>query len=85
MGFPLYVRTHINQILCWAEMSDIPIEGARVREYSLWYEMAPKGIKTYNPAFDVTDAKYITAIITEKGIIYPPFEENLKELKDRLK
>lgn len=41
---------------------------------------APEGVKAYNPAFDVTEARYITAIITEKGIVYPPFEENLKKL-----
>jgi methylthioribose-1-phosphate isomerase len=41
---------------------------------------APEGVKAYNPAFDVTDAKFITAIITEKGIVYPPFQENLKKL-----
>lgn len=39
-----------------------------------------KGVKAYNPAFDVTDAKYITAIITEKGIVRPPYKENLKKL-----
>jgi len=41
---------------------------------------APENVKAYNPAFDVTDAKYITAIITEKGVIRPPFEVNLKKL-----
>jgi len=41
---------------------------------------APESVKAYNPAFDVTDAKYITAIITEKGITYPPYKENLKKL-----
>lgn len=41
---------------------------------------APEGVKAYNPAFDVTDAQYITAIITEKGIVYPPYEENIKKL-----
>lgn len=50
----------------------------------LWYEkrMAPKGIKAYNPAFDVTDHELITAIITEKGVIYPPFDVNLKKMMD---
>ncbi|MBP7089126.1 MAG: S-methyl-5-thioribose-1-phosphate isomerase, partial [Candidatus Omnitrophica bacterium] len=35
----------------------------------------------YNPAFDVTEAKYITAVVTEKGIAYPPYSESLKQLK----
>jgi methylthioribose-1-phosphate isomerase len=40
----------------------------------------PTGVKAYNPAFDVTEAEYITAIITEKGIIRPPYRENLRKL-----
>ena len=50
--------------------------------YKMWYRepMAPEGIKTYNPAFDVTDHRYITAVITEKGVIRPPFSENLRKL-----
>ena len=48
----------------------------------MWYEtpMAPDGIKTYNTAFDVTDHRYITAVVTEKGVVYPPFDVNLKKL-----
>ena len=38
------------------------------------------GVKTYNQAFDVTDNALITAIVTEKGIVYPPFVDNLKKL-----
>lgn len=41
---------------------------------------APQGIKAYNPAFDVTEAKYITAIITEKAVVRPPYQENIKAL-----
>ncbi|MDD6210681.1 MAG: S-methyl-5-thioribose-1-phosphate isomerase [Bacteroidales bacterium] len=48
----------------------------------MWYNerMAPPHIKVYNPAFDVTDFSLITAFITEKGIVYPPFKENFKKL-----
>ena len=42
--------------------------------------MALKEVKCYNPAFDVTDHELLTAIVTEKGIIYPPFDVNLKKL-----
>ena len=42
---------------------------------------APEKVKVYNPAFDVTPAKYISAIITEKGIIRPPYTSKLKHLK----
>ena len=41
---------------------------------------ALKETKCLNPAFDVTDNKLITAIITDKGIVYPPFGENLKKI-----
>jgi methylthioribose-1-phosphate isomerase len=62
---------------------DIHIELRKGEEiYKLWYEkaMAPEGIKTYNPAFDVTPAKYITAVVTEKGILYPPYDESIRRL-----
>lgn len=48
----------------------------------MWYEerMAPKGVKVYNPAFDVTDNELITAIITEYGIAKAPFETAFQEI-----
>ncbi len=47
-----------------------------------WYEkpMAPKDVKCYNPSFDVTDHELIAGIITEKGILRPPYTESLKSL-----
>ena len=42
--------------------------------------MAPEGVKCFNPAFDVTDHELIAGIITEKGIVRPPFKENLAAL-----
>ncbi len=46
----------------------------------MWYKerMAPKGIKTYDPSFDVTDNDLITGIVTEYGIAYPPYTESLR-------
>lgn len=46
---------------------------------TMWYKerMAPENVKVYNPAFDVTDADLITAIVTENGVLYPPFSETL--------
>lgn len=51
---------------------------------TMWYKkpMAPKGVKCYNPSFDVTDHSLLSGIVTEKGIIYPPFDVNLKKLFD---
>jgi methylthioribose-1-phosphate isomerase len=43
-------------------------------------QIAPEGAPATNPAFDVTPAAYITAIITERGVVYPPFAENLVQL-----
>ena len=66
---------------------EIPIELRAGEEvHRLWFErdMAPSGIKTYNPAFDVTDARYITAVVTERGITYPPYEESLPALLGEL-
>ena len=65
---------------------DIPIELREGDEiYKMWYEkpMAPNGVKTFNPSFDVTDHKYITAIITEKGVVKPPFDVNLKLIMEK--
>ncbi len=42
--------------------------------------IAPEGVKVGNPAFDVTPAKYVTGIITENGIAYPPFDVSLRRL-----
>lgn len=49
---------------------------------TMWYQkrMAPESVKCYNPSFDITDHSLLTGIITEKGIVYPPFEENLRRL-----
>ena len=49
---------------------------------NMWYKepMALEEVKCYNPAFDVTDHDLLTAIVTDRGIVYPPFKENLKKL-----
>jgi methylthioribose-1-phosphate isomerase len=47
------------------------------------YQLTPDDVPVGNPAFDVTPARYITAIITERGVVYPPFEENLAKLMEK--
>ncbi|QHJ69831.1 S-methyl-5-thioribose-1-phosphate isomerase [Planococcus halotolerans] len=61
---------------------NIPIEERSAKEITHIADqpIAPNGTKVYNPAFDVTPAQYITAIITEKGIIHPNYERNIPEL-----
>ena len=63
--------------------ADIPIELRDPDEIrTKWYQipMAPEGVSCYNPSFDVTDHSLLAGIVAEKGIVYPPFEENLKRL-----
>ncbi|KMY52965.1 methylthioribose-1-phosphate isomerase [Bacillus sp. FJAT-27231] len=83
-GIPFYVCAPLSTIdLECASGDDIPIELRKSEEVSTqWYEksMAPANVKVYNPAFDVTDHELITAIVTEKGIAYAPFEKSLAEL-----
>jgi methylthioribose-1-phosphate isomerase len=43
--------------------------------------IAPEGVAVFNPAFDVTPFRYITAIVTEEGICYPPYKDSLLEAK----
>ncbi|HWJ03328.1 MAG TPA: S-methyl-5-thioribose-1-phosphate isomerase, partial [Verrucomicrobiae bacterium] len=64
---------------------EIPIEErnkAEVREV-FGQRVAPEGVEVFNPAFDVTPGKYISGIITEKGIITPPFSVNLLKVMVR--
>lgn len=83
-GIPFYMFVPTSTIdLDTATGDDIVIEQRNGEEiYKMWYEkpMAPEGVKTYNPAFDVTDHKYITAVVTEKGVVYPPYDVNLRKL-----
>ncbi len=80
-GIPFYVLGPSSTIDLSAKTGeDIKIELRDPDEIrSLWYAepMAPEGVKCYNPAFDVTDHSLITGIITEKGIITPPYTHNL--------
>lgn len=62
---------------------DIEIEerdGEEIKQMYFDKPTALKETKCFNPAFDVTDNSLITAIITDKGIVYPPFDVNLKEI-----
>jgi len=83
-GVPFYALAPSSTIdLACKKGSDIPIEQRSPDEVTeMWYEnrMAPEGVGVYNPAFDVTEASNVTAIVTERGVIYPPFEVNLKKL-----
>ncbi len=61
---------------------DIPIEERQADEVTTFRgaQAAPKGMKVYNPAFDVTPARLITAMITERGVLTPPFPAAIARL-----
>ena len=68
--------------LSLADGSGIPIEERDRDEVRTLYgtRTAPESVEVCNPAFDVTPHSLVTGIITEKGVIYPPFQENLQKL-----
>ena len=80
---PFYVAAPTSSIdMSLSNGSQIPIEERDSREITHGFgkQTAPDGISVYNPAFDVTPHEYVTALITEKGIIYPPFDQNLRKI-----
>jgi methylthioribose-1-phosphate isomerase len=79
-GIPFYVAAPSSTFdLSLRTGAEIPIEQRSPDEVTegLGKRTAPKKVKVYNPAFDVTPARLIKALITEKGIIYPPFRRNI--------
>ncbi|RAL21104.1 S-methyl-5-thioribose-1-phosphate isomerase [Thermoflavimicrobium daqui] len=81
-GIPVYVAAPTSSIdLNTATGDEIPIEERAPEEITAGFgkQTAPTEIKVFNPAFDVTPAKYITAIVTENGVIRAPFANGLKE------
>lgn len=83
-NIPFYVAAPVSTIDFEMETGDsIPIEERKAEEVThiKGIRIAPEGIEVRNPAFDVTPNRYISAIITEKGIVYPPFKENIMNLK----
>lgn len=81
---PFYVVCPISSIdLQILSGNMIPIEERDSQEVTHFAgkRVAPNGVKVYNPAFDITPAHYITAIITERQIFRPPYKETLGELK----
>lgn len=85
-GIPFYVAAPWATLdLATAHGDLIPIEQRDAREvtHSNGKQMTPDGVGIENPAFDVTPAKYITAIITERGILRAPYEQSIAEMAKR--
>jgi methylthioribose-1-phosphate isomerase len=84
-GVPFYVAAPLSTIDFECPDGDrIPIEDRDPREVTELFgsPTAPAGVGVRNPAFDVTPARYVAAIITEEGIARPPYDRSLAELAD---
>ena len=82
-GIPFYVAAPLSTIdFACPDGSQIPIEQRNAREVThiAGKQMVPDGVSIENPAFDVTPAKYVAAIITEHGIAREPYGESLRGL-----
>jgi methylthioribose-1-phosphate isomerase len=82
-GIPFYVAAPISTVdLGTPDGSGIPIEERNDREVTHvgTSRLTPEGARIRNPAFDVTPSRYVTAIITERGIARAPYEESLAEM-----
>jgi methylthioribose-1-phosphate isomerase len=82
-GIPFYVAAPFSTIdLATPDGSKIPIEQRNSKEVThiAGRQMVPDGVSIENPAFDVTPAKYVSAIITERGIARTPYETSLRSL-----
>ena len=80
---PFYVAAPLSTIDPTARNGDmIPLEERGPEEiYQIGrMKIGPSDVKVLNPAFDITPSKYVSAIITEKGIIRPPFKKGIKAL-----
>ena len=80
---PFFVAAPVSTLdLALASGAGIPIEQRAASEVThvFGHPVAPEGTAVQNPAFDVTPSRYVTAIITEKGVARAPYEESLKKL-----
>jgi methylthioribose-1-phosphate isomerase len=82
-GIPFYVAAPWSTLdLATAHGDLIPIEQRAATEvtHSNGKQMTPHGVAIENPAFDVTPAKYVTAIITERGVLRAPYEQSIRNM-----
>jgi len=87
-GIPFYVAAPWSTVdMATKHGDDIPIEERSAYEvtHSNGKQMTPDGCGIENPAFDVTPAKYVTAIITERGVLYPPYDESMRAMAAAVK
>lgn len=82
LGIPFYVLAPSSSFDLRSRVDDVKIEERDPDEVRLirGVPITLREVKVYNPVFDVTPPKYITALITERGIIYPPFSKNIPKV-----
>jgi len=83
---PFYVAAPTSTLDLTLPSGDrIPIEERAASEVTHVFgrQVAPDGIAVENPAFDVTPARYVTAIVTERGVARAPYQESLRKLEER--
>ncbi|MCF8146317.1 MAG: S-methyl-5-thioribose-1-phosphate isomerase [Deltaproteobacteria bacterium] len=83
---PFYVAAPLSTIDAATKNGDlIPVEQRGSEEIARvgGRQIGPAGVMTLNPVFDITPAKYVSAIITETGVIRPPFKKNIREALNR--
>jgi methylthioribose-1-phosphate isomerase len=83
-GIPFYVAAPFSTVdRSLPDGNAIPIEerdGSEVTGFG-GVRWAPQGVRVRNPAFDVTPAAYVTAIVTERGVAFPPYRDSLERLE----
>jgi methylthioribose-1-phosphate isomerase len=85
-GIPFYVAAPLSTVdLETPDGSKIPIEQRNAKEVThiAGRQMVPDGVEVENPAFDVTPARYVSAIITEQGVAKAPYEQSLRQLAEK--
>jgi len=79
---PFYVVAPLSTFDPKSEVREVKIEERDRREIEEIFgkRVLPRGVKTLNPAFDITPPDLVTAIVTERGIVYPPFRKKIPEI-----
>lgn len=83
-NIPFYVAAPLSTFDFSIKNGDeIPIEERSASEVIFWggRRTAPEGVEVFNPAFDVTPSAYISAIITEQGVLFPPLSEAIEKIR----
>jgi len=86
-NIPFYVAAPLSTIdMSVQNGNEIPIEERNAEEITTirGIRVAPEGVQVYNPAFDCTPSCYITAIVTEAGVVFPPYQEGIGKIARQL-